>query len=45
MTDEACLQFGTEAQFLIERGMARKATKEEAKKVPRKAAEAGQHGY
>jgi Pyruvate/2-oxoacid:ferredoxin oxidoreductase delta subunit len=41
MPDEVCMQFGTGAQFIIERGLGRKVSKEEAKGILRKAAEAG----
>lgn len=41
MPDEVCMQFGMGAQFLMDQGMGRKVTKEEAKEVLRKAAEAG----
>lgn len=41
MPDEVCMQFGTGAQYIIERGLGRKVSKEEAKGILRKAAEAG----
>ena len=41
MPDEVCMNFGMSAQFLIDRGMGRKVTKEEAKDILRKASEAG----
>ena len=41
MPDEVCMQFGMGAQYVIERGLGRKISKEEAKEVLRKAAEAG----
>ncbi len=41
MPDEVCMNFGTAAQFLIDRGLARQLTKEEANQTLRKAAEAG----
>jgi Pyruvate/2-oxoacid:ferredoxin oxidoreductase delta subunit len=41
MPDEVCMQFGTGAQFIIERGLGRKVSKEEGKEILRKAAEAG----
>jgi len=41
MPDEVCMQFGIAAQFVIERGMGRKVSKEEASETLRKAAEAG----
>jgi hypothetical protein len=41
MPDEVCMQFGMGAQFVIERGLGRKVSKEEAKGILRKAAEAG----
>jgi ferredoxin len=41
MPDDVCMQFGMGAEYVIERGMGRKLSKEEAKEVLRKAAEAG----
>ncbi len=41
MPDEVCMQFGTGAQYIIERGLGRKVSKEDAKGILRKAAEAG----
>jgi Pyruvate/2-oxoacid:ferredoxin oxidoreductase delta subunit len=41
MPDEVCMQFGMGAQYIIERGLGRKVSKEEAKGILGKAAEAG----
>ncbi len=41
MPMEVCMLFGNGAKFFIERGVARQLTKDEAKQVLRKAAEAG----
>jgi ferredoxin len=41
MPDEVCMNFGMSAQFLIDRGMGRKVTRDEAKDILRKASEAG----
>jgi ferredoxin len=41
MPDEVCMQFGMGAQYVIERGLGRKISKEEAQEVLRKSAEAG----
>ena len=39
--DDVCMQFGVGAEFVIERGLGRKVSKEEAKETLRKAAQAG----
>jgi len=39
--DDVCMQFGVGAQFMIERGMGRKVTKEEARDVLNRSEEAG----
>lgn len=39
--DDVCMQFGLGARFVIERGMGRKVTKEEAKEVLRRSEEEG----
>jgi Pyruvate/2-oxoacid:ferredoxin oxidoreductase delta subunit len=41
MPDGVCMQFGMGAQYVIERGLGRKISKEEAQEVLRKSAEAG----
>jgi Pyruvate/2-oxoacid:ferredoxin oxidoreductase delta subunit len=39
--DDVCMQFGAGAQFVIDRGMGRKVTKEEALEILKKSEEAG----
>jgi len=39
--DDVCMQFGLGARYMIERGMGRRVTKEEARKVVKRAEEAG----
>ena len=39
--DDVCMQFGLGAQFVIERGLGRRVTKEEARGVLKRAADAG----
>jgi electron transport complex protein RnfB len=39
--DDVCMQFGTGAEFVIERGLGRKVSKEEAKETLKRAAQAG----
>lgn len=41
MPDEVCMQFGKGAEFIIERGLGKRVSKEEAKGILRQAAEAG----
>ncbi len=41
MPNEVCMQFGLAAQYVIERGLGRKLTKEEARNTLKTAAEAG----
>lgn len=41
MPDDVCMQFGVGAKFIIERGLGRQVSKEEAREVLRRAEEAG----
>ncbi len=41
MPDDVCMQFGMAAKYVIERGMGRKVTREEARNTLKRAAEAG----